>query len=119
LLIACANLANLLLARADARRREFAVRSALGAGRWRLVRQFATEGISIAILGAILGVGLAWFGLDALLRAYPDSIPRAAEITLDWRVLIFTLTVAITTGVIFGLAPLLHLREQRVDSALS
>jgi predicted permease len=118
LLIACANLANLLLARADARRREFAVRSALGAGRWRLVRQFATEGIVIAILGAILGVGLAWFGLDALLRAYPDSIPRAAEITLDWRVLIFTLTVAITTGVI-GLAPLLHLREQRVDSALS
>jgi putative ABC transport system permease protein len=119
LLIACANLANLLLARADSRRREFAVRAALGASRLRMLGQFVTEGIVIAVLGGILGVGLAFVGLRALLRAYPDSVPRSAEVTLDWRVLVFTLVVALITGVVFGLAPLLHLREQGVDSGLN
>ena len=119
LLIACANLANLLLARADSRRREFAVRAALGASRTRMLRQFVTEGVVIAVLGGILGVGLAAIGLTSLLQAYPDSVPRSAEVTLDWRVLGFTLTVAVATGVLFGLAPLLHLREQGVDSALN
>jgi predicted permease len=118
LLIACANLANLLLARADSRHREFAVRAALGAGRGRLLRQFLTEGVVIAVLGAIVGTALAVFGLRALLTAYPESIPRAAEIALDWRVLLFTLGVAIATGMVFGLAPLAHLREQSVGSAL-
>ena len=99
LLIACANLANLLLARADSRRREFAVRAALGAGRARMVRQFVTEGVVIAVLGGAAGVGLAALGLNALLEAYPDSVPRAAEITLDWRVLLFTLAIAVATGV--------------------
>jgi predicted permease len=119
LLIACANLANLLLARADSRRREFAVRAALGASRLRMLGQFVTEGIVIAVLGGILGVGLAFVGLRALLQAYPDSVPRSAEVTLDWRVLAFTLVVALITGVVFGLAPLLHLREQGVDSGLN
>jgi putative ABC transport system permease protein len=118
LLIACANLANLLLARADSRHREFAVRAALGAGRGRLLRQFLTEGVVIAVMGAIVGTALAVFGLKALLTAYPESIPRAAEIALDWRVLLFTLGVAIATGMVFGLAPLAHLREQSVGSAL-
>jgi putative ABC transport system permease protein len=119
LLIACANLANLLLARADSRRREFAVRAALGATRARMLSQFVTEGIVIATCGGILGVALAALGLSALLRAYPDSVPRSAEVTLDWRVLAFTFAVAVVTGVVFGLAPLLHLREQGVDSGLN
>ena len=118
LLIACANLANLLLARADSRHREFAVRSALGAGRGRLLRQFLTEGVVMAVMGAVLGIVLAVFGLRALLAAYPESIPRAAEISLDWRVMIFTLGVAIATGLVFGLAPMLHLREDSVGGAL-
>jgi predicted permease len=118
LLIACANLANLLLARADSRHREFAVRAALGAGRGRLLRQFLTEGVVIAAAGALVGTVLATAGLRALLTAYPDSIPRTAEISLDWRVLLFTLGVAVATGIVFGLAPLLHLREQAMGSAL-
>ena len=118
LLIACANLANLLLARADSRHREFAVRAALGAGRGRLLRQFLTEGVVIAMLGAIVGTALAVAGLRALLAAFPESIPRAAEVSLDWRVLLFTLGVAIATGLIFGLAPMAHLREQSIGGAL-
>jgi predicted permease len=118
LLIACANLANLLLARADSRHREFAVRAALGAGRGRLLRQFLTEGVVIAVLGAIVGTALAVAGLRALLAAFPESIPRAAEVSLDWRVLLFTLGVAIATGLIFGLAPMVHLREQSIGGAL-
>jgi predicted permease len=84
-----------------------------------MMGQFVTEGIVIAILGGILGVGLAFIGLRALLQAYPDSVPRSAEVALDWRVLVFTLTVAIITGIVFGLAPLLHLREQGADGGLN
>ncbi|MGE5816053.1 MAG: ABC transporter permease, partial [Acidobacteriota bacterium] len=118
LLIACANLANLLLARADSRHREFAVRSALGAGRGRLLRQFITEGVVIAVVGGAVGIALATVGLRALLAAYPASIPRSADISLDWRVLLFTLGIALLTGIVFGLAPLLHLREQQLGLAL-
>jgi putative ABC transport system permease protein len=118
LLIACANLANLLLVRADSRHREFAVRTALGAGRNRLLRQFVTEGVVLALLGGALGVLIASFGLRSLLAAYPTSIPRAANVAIDWRVLLFTLGVAVITGIVFGLAPLLHLREQRLSNAL-
>jgi putative ABC transport system permease protein len=118
LLIACANLANLILARAESRQREFAIRSALGAGRLRLLRQFLTEGVLLALVGGALGTGIGFAGLRGLLAANPESIPRALEIALDWKVLLFTLGVSILTGLIFGMAPLLHLREQVVSIAL-
>jgi len=118
LLIACANLANLILARAESRQREFAIRSALGAGRIRLLRQFLTEGVLLALVGGTIGAALGFAGLRLMLSANPDSIPRAAEITLDPRVLVFTVLVSVVTGFIFGMAPLLHLREQVVSMSL-
>jgi putative ABC transport system permease protein len=108
LLIACANLANLMLARAEGRRRELAVRAALGAGRSRLLAQFATEGVVVSLLGGALGLVLAWAGVRALVLGYADGLPRAADIGIDPMVLAFTFVVSVGTGVAFGLAPLLH-----------
>ncbi|MPY88827.1 MAG: FtsX-like permease family protein [Luteitalea sp.] len=111
LLIACANLANLLVARAEVRRREVAVRTAIGAGRRRLLAQFVAEGLVLSVLGGAVGVVIAWTGVRALTVTYPESIPRVADITIDPAVLGFTLLVSVMTGVVFGLAPLGHLPE--------
>src|SRR4029450_12170457 len=118
LLIACANLANLLLARAETRHREFAVRTALGAGRGRLLRQFMTEGVMLSIIGGVLGLPLARAAAQALIRVYPASLPRPAEVTVDPIVLFFTLGVSIATGLVFGLAPLMHTRVKGLALAL-
>ncbi len=118
LLIACVNVANLLLARAEARRREIAIRSALGAGAARLARQFATEGVLLSLIGAILGVGLAFGGLRLIQLTNAGGIPRAAEIRLDWRVLLFTLVTSLLTGIVFGLAPFLPLLWEHITESL-
>jgi putative ABC transport system permease protein len=109
LLIACANLANLLMVRAEVRGREVAVRMALGAGRRRLLAQFVAEGLVLLVLGGALGLVVAWTGVRALTVAYPESVPRVANIGIDPAVLGFTLLVSAVTGVVFGLAPLQYL----------
>jgi predicted permease len=112
LLIACANLSTLLLSRAESRRREFAVRSALGATFSRLLRQSIAEGCLLSVMGGAIGVGVAVAGMRALVTAFPESLPRSGNLAIDWRVLMFTLGVSILTGVLFGIAPLLHLAPQ-------
>ena len=118
LLIACANLANLLLARAESRHKEFAVRTALGAGRVTLMRQFMVEGCLLSFSGAVLGLGIAVAGVRALIAAYPDSLPRSADVSLDLGVLAFTLVIGLATGAVFGLAPLLHLSADATSLAI-
>jgi predicted permease len=105
LLIACANLANLLMARAESRRREFAVRAALGASRSRLLRQTMTEAVMLCVAGGMLGLWVARVAVHALVRAYPTSVPRMSGIAIDMSVLLFALGVSMATGVLFGLAP--------------
>jgi putative ABC transport system permease protein len=105
LLIACVNVANLLLARGTTRLKEFAVRASLGAGRGRLMRQLMTESLGLSLLGGMVGLALAVWGAKALVNLAPADIPRLSEVGLDVQVLVFTLLVTVFTGVLFGLAP--------------
>jgi len=118
LLIACANVANLMLSRAAVREREISVRVALGAARARLVRQLLTESVLLAVIGAALGVGLAWVGLRVLTGLAPGDIPRLDQVRIDLRVLGVALGLAVVTGVAFGLAPALQSSRAAVGNAL-
>ena len=118
LLIACANVASLLLARSMARSGEFAIRSALGASRTRIVRQLLTESLLLAGAGGVLGFLLAFFGTKAIIRALPGALPRSGEVSVDWRVLLFTLAVSLLAGIVFGLAPALKTSRTNLQEVL-
>ena len=105
LLIACSNVANLLLARASNRAHEIAIRAALGASPWRVTRQLLVEALAVAFAAAAAGTTLASWGLVAMLKLYPSNLPRSAEIGIDFRVLLFTVALAVATGILFGIVP--------------
>src|SRR5262249_40933134 len=108
LLIACVNVSNLLLARANSRQRQIAIRAALGPGRGPIVRQLLTESTLLALIGGGIGVALASWSRNALVALIPEDVPRMAEISIDTRVFLFTAAISIATGLLFGLVPALH-----------
>ena len=118
LLIACANVANLLLARSVARSREFAIRSALGASQARMIRQLLTESVLLSGAGGVLGLLLAYVGTKALLKGLPAALPRASEVSLDSKVLLFTLVLSLLTGAIFGLVPALKATRTNLQDVM-
>lgn len=119
LLIGCANLANLSLARGTAREREVAIRSSLGASRWRLVGQFLSENVILSLCGGVLGVALGYATMAGLKAAVPPySFPREAAVSLDGRVLVFALGLSLFTAILFGLAPALHATRQNLASSM-
>ncbi|HZF41251.1 MAG TPA: ADOP family duplicated permease, partial [Blastocatellia bacterium] len=118
LLIACVNVANLMLARAAAREREIAVRVALGAGRARIVRQLLIESLTLAAMGGLLGLLLAKLAINALVRLGPEQIPRLSMISLDGRILVFTLLISLLTGLLFGMAPALQSLKLNLNESL-
>src|SRR5262249_7043683 len=122
LLIACANVANLLLARAVGRRREIAIRAAIGADRGRIVRQLLTESLLLSMAGAVFGGAVGVAGMQALLRVNTANLPRVGAdgvlVAVDWRVLAFTVLIAAVTGILFGLIPALHSSRPDLASTL-
>ena len=113
MLIACTNVANLMLVRADARQQELAVRSALGAGRWRIARELLMESVTLGILGGAVGVGAAYAGLRLLTAIGPENLPRLSEISLDARSIAFTLILSLISGLLFGSVPALRYSPSR------
>jgi len=118
LLIGCVNVANLLLARSMQRAREFAIRAALGAGKLRVIRQLLTESVLLSLCGGALGLLIASWGTQSAVRLLPEGLPRAEEIQLDTRVLIFTIAISVLSGIFFGLAPALRLIKPRLQETL-
>jgi putative ABC transport system permease protein len=118
LLIACCNVASLLLARASGRRREMAIRASVGAGRGRLIRQLLTESVVLSLLGGALGVGLGMAAVRLLLASDPGNLPRMDGVTLDWRVLAFTFAVALLAGLLIGLLPAIQTSLVDLNSTL-
>jgi len=118
LLIACANVANLLLARATAREREVGIRAALGAGRWRLIRQLMVESLVLSIAGTVLSIILAWWAVQVLRSSMPEGVPRITAIALDLRVLAAAAGLSLLTGILFGIFPALQLSKPDLTNAL-